>query len=366
MLTIIVFVFIVDYIMQHEYDLIGEITFFILGGDGPEKPGTIEKINLASPEKEIINPKYGRWSKDSDRAKVMVSLFKSKTRGYKWSKPVDLAVKPDGSSFIVDRSFGRHIELAPDGSFRRYFYLRQDSKSPFDNPSLIAVKNDIIYTIDDKKRVFVHTSQGKEKNRFAINYQAYDLTVDNFGNLYILAPADSFRIHKYNSKGREVLAFSPQEEKEPGTWSILSRGHIDVDSENNIYYAMETPYKILKYSPDGHPLLSFSRELHIRETPPSIHRRGNKVVAINRQQYSYDLKVSKNNIVMNLNKSQGINGGDTIDLFTADGEYLQSIHLSRNYLHLGAITFDNFILQLPRPINTVERYRMSSMSALSP
>lgn len=357
-LTIVVFVLVADYILQHEYDLIGEITHFIFGGEGPEKPGTVEKIKISAPLKKIKNPVHGRWSKDQDKAKIMVPIYKSKTKGYKLSKPVDMAVNPDGSTFIVDRSYGRHVELAPDGSFRRYFYLRQASQSKFEYPDLIAFKNNKIYTIDDKKTIFVHLYQGKEKNRFTINYQAYDLTVDNLGNVYILAPTDSFRIHKYNPKGREILAFSPQEEKDAGTWSILSRGHIDSDENGNIYYALETPYKILKYSPKGQPLLSFSRALHIRETPPSIHRRGNKVVAINRQQYSYDLKVSKNNIVMNLNKSQGINGGDAIDLFTTDGEYLQSIHLSRNYLHLGAITFDNFMLQLPRPINTVERYKM--------
>ena len=362
-LTIVVFVFIADYILQHEYDLIGEISHFILGGEGPEKPGHVEKISLSAPAKDIANPAYGSWAQDSDKAKVMVPLFKSRTKGYKMSKPADLAVLPDGSSFIVDRSYGRHIELAPDGSFRRYFYLRQASKSPFEYPGLVASKNGLIYTLDDKSTVFVHTYDGKEEFRFPIDDKVYDLTADKLGNIFVLTTSDSFRIHKYNPQGRKVLSFSPQEEKDPGTWSILSRGHIDVDSDDYIYYAMETPYRIIKYSPEGKPLLAFSRKLSIPETPPSIHRRGDKVVAINRQQYNYDLKVTNNNFVMNLCKMQGINGGDTIDLFTTEGEYLQSIYLSRNYQHLGVITKDDFVLQLPKPINTIERYTMGYLKS---
>lgn len=360
-LTIVVFVLIADYLLQDEYDLIGEIKHTIFGGVEPVQPGKVTKVLEAEPPQNIENPPMGIWANQRDSAKVMELVWKTRSRGFKLSRPADLAVLPDGSSLITDRSYGRHVELAPDGNFRRYFYLRQASESPFDYPALVEYGSDKIYTVDDDGTIFIHSYNGRELNRIETGYEIYDIAADKLGNIYVVTPADSFRLHKFDPDGRHVLAFAPQTEKEQGAWSILSRGHVDTDSNGNVYFALETPYVTYKYSPAGEPLLSFTRKTHLTYTPPTIHRRNGKVVAINRQQYSYDFKIAPDNTCLNLIKLQRINGGDTIDMFSPEGQYLQSIYLARNYERLGVINRNDFLLQLPRPINTVERYQLRGL-----
>lgn len=361
LLAVVVFILAADFVLQDEYDLIGEIKHRLFGGEEPVVHAPAVKVLETKPLKAIQNPLYGRWSQDKNKARIMDPVFKSRTRGYKMSKPTDLAVLPDGHSFITDRVYGRHIELDSAGQFVRYFYLRQKSESVFDYPKIVKFKNNKIYTVDDKNTVFVHSFAGKEIERFLVEYDIYDLTVDREDNVYVVTPRDSFRLHKYSPKGKELLKFSLQEEKNPQTWRILSRGYIDVGVEGNLYYSFESYYKILKYSSQGIPLLSITRKLPVQFTPPTIHEKNGKVVGISRDQYCFDLKISPENFMFVLSKIGGVSIGDTIDMFSTEGEFLQSVHLHRNYRHLGVINNEEFILQLPRPINTVERYRLEKM-----
>ena len=140
LITLLIFLLVAQYLLRDELDLIGVLKFKILGGDKPEIYAKPARVMETIPSKEIINPAYGRWSRDSDKARIMVPVFKSRTRGYKMSKPTDLAVTRDGFYLITDRVYGRHIELDSTGKFSRYFYLRQKSESPFDYPKIVKFK----------------------------------------------------------------------------------------------------------------------------------------------------------------------------------------------------------------------------------
>ena len=365
LLTLLIFLVTAQFLLKDKINLFDEIRGRIFGRSASRKTVHIVKVRENTPPRFVQNSTRGAWMSDVNKDKIMVEVYKSGRRGkadrrLDFYKPIDLAADSNGSAFVLDHSYGRIIEITPQGNFKRFVYLRQDSESPFQYPHVLAFANNRFYVVDETQTVFVLDYSGKEIRRFKTNYDIYELAVDRTGAIYVLTPADSFRLHKFTAKGIETLAFSPQEE-ENELWRIFARGRIAIGPDNSVYYSLEYPYKIYKYSPHGKPLLGFSRDMGIVITPPTIHRQKGKIISVNRQQYSYDIKIASNNIVMNLIKTRGSHGGDAIDLFSDKGRYLQSLYLARNYRHFALVDSNDIILQLPRPINTVERYRIEKM-----
>lgn len=365
-LTLLVFLVTAQFLLKDKINLFSEIRDRIFGRSTSQKIAHIVKVNEKTPPHFVQNSMVGAWMNNVDKNKIMIEVYKTGKRGkadrrLDFYKPIDLAADSNGSAFVLDHSYGRIIEITPQGNFKRFIYLRQDSESPFQYPHVLAFANNRFYVVDETQTVFILDYSGKEIRRFKTNYDIYDLAVDRAGFIYVLTPADSFRLHKFTAKGIETLAFSPQEEKEDELWKIFARGRIAIGPDNSVYYSLEYPYKIYKYSPHGKPLLGFSRDMGIVITPPTIYRQKGKIISVNRQQYSYDIKIASNNIVMNLIKTRGSHGGDAIDLFSDKGQYLQSLYLARNYRHLALVDSNDIILQLPRPTNTVERYKIEKM-----
>ncbi|NOY57415.1 MAG: hypothetical protein GXO75_00580 [Calditrichaeota bacterium] len=365
-LTLLVFFITAQFLLKDKINLFGEIRDRIFGRSASQKTTFIVKVKKNTPPHFMQNSTVGAWMNNVDKNKIMIEIYKTGKRGHAdrrldFYKPIDLAADSNGSAFVLGHSYGRIVEITPQGNFKRFIYLRQDSESPFQYPHVLAFTNNQFYVVDETQTVIVLDYPGKEIRRFKTNYDIYDLAVDQAGFIYVLTPADSFRLHKFTAKGLEILAFSPQEEKEKELWKIFARGRIAIGPDNSVYYSLEYPYKIYKYSPDGKPVLGFGRDLAIALTPPTIHRQKGKIISVNRQQYSYDIKIASNNIVMNLIKTRGSHGGDAIDLFSYKGKYLQSLYLARNYRHLALVDSNDIILQLPRPTNTVERYKIEKM-----
>ncbi len=366
-LTILVCLVTAQFLLQDKIDLFGEIRHRVFGRGRPQESAKAIKVRDTTPVKSIQNSAAGAWTNMNDKNKMMVEVYKTGRRGkadrrLDFYKPINLAASPHGSAFVLDHSYGRIAELTPQGAFKRFIYLRQDSKSPFQYPNVLAFANNQFYVVDETQTVFVLDYQGKEVRRFKTDYDIYDLAVDRVGFVYILTPADSFRLHKFTAKGVEILAFSQQEEEENELWEIFARGRIAIGPDNSVYYSLEYPYKICKYSQHGKLLFVFGRDLGIVLTPPTIHRQKGKIISVNRQQYSYDIKIGSNNVVMNLVKTQGSRGGDVLDLFSHTGQYLQSLYLARNYCRFALVDSSDVIFQLPRPINSVERYKIEKMA----
>lgn len=365
-LTILVCLVTAQYLLKDKIDLFAEMRSRIFGKSHFNASAEIIKQRDKQPAKTVQNSSKGAWNGMRGKNKLMVEVYKTgggvkPDRRLDFYRPIDLAASSNGSAFVLDHSYGRIVELTPHGEFKRFIYLRQDSESKFQYPHILAFANNQLYVVDETQTVFVLDYQGKEIRRFSSGYDIYDLAVDRSGFIYVVTPSDSFRLHKFTAKGIEILAFSLQEEKESDLWKIFARGRIAIGPDNSVYYSLEDPYKIYKYSSNGKWLLAFGRDLGIVLTPPTIHRQKGKIISVNRQQYSYDIKIGSNNVVMNLIKTRGSKGGDVIDLFSDKGVYLQSLYLARNYRHIALVDSNDIILQLPRPINSVERYKIEKM-----
>jgi len=370
LIVLLVFFVLAQILLKDRIDLFGELKYRLFGGNPPGQTSeAFHRVKNFPPPPYIHNPGNPLWSSDASKQRRLLLQYQVGGRRGDEPKlrfyiPIDLAADSKGNVYVLDKGYGRIVQIDTAGNFVRFIYYRQEGKIAFQKPYLLAIDNqDRFYVIDDLNRLFIFSKDWKEK-QIRLNYRAYDLCVDSSGNIFILTPADSFRLHKFNPKGKEVLAFSPQEKSDKKLWEVFSRGSIALAANDTLYYSQEYPYRIIKYDPQGVPVLTFDRDLGIIITPPTIHRDGfGKVISVNRQQMSYGLAITPENEVWNLARIRGGKGGDLIDVFTSKGQYVQSLYLGKNQNHLTLIGKDGLVFIRPYPFEQVEKYKIVPFTA---
>lgn len=365
LVLILILITVTQLFFRDRIDLVAEITKLVKGKSEEESYREVAEF----PEPPYVqNPHTALWAQDLSKQKQLVPLYKAGGRKgsdgrLRFYIPADLAADSSGNVYVLDKGYGRIVQIGPDGKFVRYIYYRQDSQTPFQKPYLLTIdRQNRFYIVDDLNRLIIFKDDREEK-KIDLSFRPYDLCVDQRGYIYFLTPSEPFRLHKFSPRGKEILAFSPQEKSEKSLWEVFSRGFIAVDGDT-LYYSQEYPYRIIKYNPDGVPVLVFNRDLGILVTPPTIHRDGfGKVVSVNRQQMTFDIKVMPDGLILNLTKTRGGKGGDILDVFDRKGQYVLSIYLGKNYTRMTLVGSNGIALIRPYPFEQVERYEMKSLFA---
>jgi len=370
-ITFILFLIATHFILLDRIDLFGEIRYALFGGKPPKVKSSLVVRKVMESDKPLLvhGEQFGLWAQLLEQQRELIPIFKiggkkSGDRRLQFFSPKDLVVDSTGRIYVLDQSYGRVIVISPKGEYLRTVYLRADSETPFQDPSIIAIgPNSNLYVYDSLQRILIMSPLGEELARFKVNYATYDFTVDSKGNIYLLSPGEEFRIHKLNPNGREMIAFAKQEAEEKQLWDVFSRGRLAVGPQDDLFYSLEYPYRIIKYSSDGKALLSFDRDLGTLLTPPTIRRdyKG-RVTSVSRQQMTWDIKVAEDGKVYNITRKRGAKGGDVLDVFDASGQYLQSFHLNATVKCFDFAKNDEIVFLLPRPLRRVEKYRIALMA----
>lgn len=209
----------------------------------------------------------GQTDDDTYRFERMWPVFQ---QPWYFMMPTDVAIGGDGNVYVADKGNHRIVKMSPDGRFLTSWGGLgfdadgniADGEDPgrFKRPDAMAFDSQgNLYVADVYQRIQKFTADGAFATRYTLD-PAYDYIIgmagDDRGNVYLLDP-------------RAILVLPPDAEETDvdaitvwaagGTAAGVSEfGGIAVDEQDNVYATDVYNERVLKFSPDGVLLATFS------------------------------------------------------------------------------------------------------------
>ena len=187
-----------------------------------------------------------------------------------FNSPMGIAIGPNGNVYIADTSNNRIQKFSPEGDFITKWGKNfgdgsiGNGNGEFRHPRCITVTSDSYVFVGDSEnyRIQKFTLDGNFIDSWETEW-AYDIAVDNDGNIYIPKPNINGYIFKLDQNGNKI--------KE---WGIAcSSNGLAIDKIGNIFVACQNTNVIQKYTLNGDFLLEWKNlgdESNLMSNPRGI------------------------------------------------------------------------------------------------
>jgi hypothetical protein len=294
--------------------------------DSPHEPRVVEND---------ITP---AWDSQPVRSRWLEVLYESDKlpKPFAFRSAVALQWRESGRILVLDYG-NKTVELFDSqGNHKGTIGRGTRGEVLLSEPVDIALAADKVFVCDRRKGVLVFSMDGKLLNTIRLPYTAEQVALNSNGNIVLLAPSDRYLIHELDQRGTELLVYARQDEEEIAIRSAFGKGSLAIDGRDKVCVSFASPYRIVEYNRDGKAVIEFSRQLDMLVNPPTFKRDATgKVNAVYRQEISFDLQVGPDGLLYNLVRTKGVKGGNIVDTFSTQGEYLQ-----RLYLFFNIVAFD--------------------------
>ncbi|RMF62506.1 MAG: hypothetical protein D6743_12055 [Calditrichaeota bacterium] len=291
--------------------------------------------NLAFPD-SVRNPQTPAWQGDPDKVRKLTLLYTIGGQPHDgtpaFRNATDVAFDSRGNLFVLD--FGnKSIEMFdPEGHHLRTLGIGPKRRRLMLKPVDITVDSlDRIYVCDRKQGVLIFAEDGRLLKTLNLPFPAEQVGVTTAGELVVLAPTHRYLLHRFTLDGVELLAFAKQESEDAIYRAVFGKGALALDRDDNSYVSFVYPYRVVKYNAQGHPVLTFTRELGVLINPPTIKRgTSGRINQVIRQEVTFGLQLGPEGLLYVLVRTKGGKGGNLLDAFSPSGTYLQSLYLAEN------------------------------------
>lgn len=368
-LTLFLSFIFLQYIHQDHIDLLGRIKKLLSKTTETThfKPhNSVRVVKTTRNPQYIHNERFGLWFNEYEKQQRLEILHeiggKEQQEVIQFVNATDVTFDSKGNLYVLDRGYKTIEVFDREGKHvKRLGVLSKRRRIMHDPSDLVIDENGNLYIADRRKGIIILNANGQLRRILDTPYVIEQIVLDSKNHIIALTPQHKFFLHKFTSYGRELMAFGEQEEPSVELRKAFSQSSLAIDADDNIYVSYVYPYRIVKYSPEGEPLLTFDRELEITVTPPTIERdKQNKIKRIVRQAISYDIHVSSEGLIYNLVRIKGAMGGDVLDMYNTSGQYLITFYLGGNYISFDLFK-DQIALLSPFKLQRVERYRFVSL-----
>lgn len=340
LLFIILSVIFVQVVYREQFDLWQYVKTTLTGGGDASyegKPRAVVRGDIAP--RIVTNSSTPKWSGDPDKTRL---LQLDKTIEFEFREATAIAFDAKGKLYVLDYG-NKSIEIfTSDGVHSKSVGRGESGEILLSKPTDLVVSDaGKLYVSDRRKGVLIFSADGQWQKTLTMPAPVWSLALNSKQELLVLTPANPYLLHKFDRDGEELLAFGYREEESPALRTVFGQSIVAVDAEDNTYVSFVYPYRIVKYESTGQGVLEFGRELPRNVTPPTIHRKEGRITGVTRQEISFDMQVGADGLLYNLVRTGGGRWGNTIDVFSTEGAYLQSFYLEANAFAFAL--FDEFI-----------------------
>jgi len=279
----------------------------------------------------VHNGQVGLWVHDPGKQRLLQLAFGIGAEPvsdacFRLWYPVDVEVDGRGDVYVLDAARRRIQVFDGDGNFRNSIALGKSEAIPSD---IALHPRGSILVADGTSRIHVVASTGELQRSFPMPWRVQRVTVSTKGDLIALTPDQPFLLHRFSLEGQQSVAFCPGEAPRAAElrW-FLGQAHLALDDSDSVYLSFEYPYRVVKFDPQGRAQLAFDRDLgQPIPGPVMVWAESGELLHSSPRRISLDLNIGRDGWVYNLVRSGRAQGADRIDVFTRQGEYLQSFYL---------------------------------------
>lgn len=184
---------------------------------------------------------------------------------YNFGSISSITVDDAENIYVADAGLFRVQKYSPIGEFLMSFGEGNgtDVGQFLDLKGITLDKENNLYVADFMRgRITVFGTDGNVSRIIKVSMPPYGLVVDENLFLYVIGFPGRFKgplIHKYDRDGTLIHAFCDRSELSDLILNSGYMGEIAIGTDQNIYYSLPYPYKILKFSPNGELLAEIGR-----------------------------------------------------------------------------------------------------------
>lgn len=327
-----------QFFYKEQFDLIAFVRNRVFGNSEvattPAKPKA-RKVDTIAEIDSIANSETPKWFGDQSKNKLLkLQYVIGGTQGsWTFRKAIDVEFG-SGEVYVLDYG-NKSVEMFSAGNHKSTLGITTDHGRVLRKPTDLAVMASGTVLVSDSESGLVFIEENSV-SLVKLKYEIDQIAVGPQDEIYCFSARDRYLLHELNTSGQEILTFAKQRNDVSALSVVFNAAVLAIDANSFAYLSTINPYRITKYSNSGEPIIKFARDLGVLINPPTIvEDKSGGIKQVIRQEITYDIAVGADGLIYNLVRTQGLAGGNLLDVFSRDGEFLQTFYLEENAIAIA-------------------------------